>query len=139
MREYGKEDIYKPKRINNTIIYSNLRQSARTCNTTWYCYSLYRNSKEGRKEKYIYRYSNCIVVGYQFFAFSKVLPVQLEYFVLEYATPDTSLIQVRGNTRGTKFFTTRRSQRINNPSTTTHSIYHCDICILHVVKAYQHL
>ena len=27
MREYGKEDIYKPKKISNTAIYSNLPQS----------------------------------------------------------------------------------------------------------------
>ena len=27
MREYSKEDIYKPKRISNTVIYSNLPQS----------------------------------------------------------------------------------------------------------------
>ena len=27
MREYGKEDIYKPKRTSNTAIYSNLLQS----------------------------------------------------------------------------------------------------------------
>ena len=32
--------------------------------TIWYCNNLYYNSKEGRKEKYIYGYSNCIVVGY---------------------------------------------------------------------------
>ena len=60
--------------------------------------------------------------------------MQLEYFVLEHATPDTSLTQVRGNTQGTTFLATRRSQRINNPSTTPHSTYHCDICILHVIK-----
>ena len=29
---------------------------------------------------------------------------------------------------------TRRSWRINHPLTTPHSIYYCDICILHVVK-----
>ena len=28
MREYGKEDIYKPKRTSNTAIYSNLPQSS---------------------------------------------------------------------------------------------------------------
>ena len=28
MREYSKEDIYKPKRTSNTAIYSNLLQSA---------------------------------------------------------------------------------------------------------------
>ena len=28
MREYGKEDIYKPKKTSNTTIYGNLRQSA---------------------------------------------------------------------------------------------------------------
>ena len=28
MREYGKEDIYKPKKISNTTIYSNLLRSA---------------------------------------------------------------------------------------------------------------
>ena len=27
MREYGKEDIYKPKKTSNTAIYGNLRQS----------------------------------------------------------------------------------------------------------------
>ena len=74
MREYGKEDIYKPKRTNNTAIYGNLlqstaicgnlRQSTRTYNTTCYYYDQYRNSKEGREDKCVYRYSNCIVIGY---------------------------------------------------------------------------
>jgi hypothetical protein len=72
MREYGKEDIYKPKRISNTAIYSNLLQSlvissnlpvpiilpgtATACTVT--------ARKERRKEKYVYRYSNYIVIGY---------------------------------------------------------------------------
>src|SRR6266700_3955044 len=90
----------------STAIYGNLRQFACTCNTTWYYHNLYCNSKDGREEKCVYGFSNCIVVGYQFFAFSKVLPVSLEYVVLEYASPDASLIWVRGNTRGTVFFTT---------------------------------
>ena len=115
-------------------ICGNLRQPARTYNTTWYCYNQYCNSKEGRKDKYIYRYLNYIIIGYQFFAFFKVLPVQLEYFVLEHATPNTSLTWVRGNTQGTTFLVIYRSQRINNPFITPHSIYYCDICILHVVK-----
>ena len=48
----------------STAICGNLRQPARTCNTTWYCHDQYRNSKEGRKDKYIYKYSNYVVVGY---------------------------------------------------------------------------
>ena len=61
MRKYGKEDIYKPKKISNTAIYGNLPQSlaisgnlpvpitlpgtATACTVT--------ARKEGRKEKYI--------------------------------------------------------------------------------------
>ena len=72
MREYGKEDIYKPKRTSNTVICGNLPQSpaisgnlpvpvtlpgtATACTVT--------ARKEGRKEKCVYRYLNCIVVGY---------------------------------------------------------------------------
>ena len=32
--------------------------------TIWYYYDLYHNSKEGRKEKCVYRYLNCMVVRY---------------------------------------------------------------------------
>ena len=147
MREYSKEDICKPKRTSNTVIYSNLLQSlvifsnlpvpvtlpgtATACTVT--------ARKEGRKEKCIYRCSNCIVVGYQFFAFSKVLPVQLEYFVLEHVTPDTSLTWVKGNTRGITFLATRRFQRINIHL--QHRIVHIIViyvfCIL--LKSYQQL
>jgi hypothetical protein len=61
MREYGKEDIYKPKKISNTAIYVNLPQStvisgnlpipitlpgtATACTVT--------ARKEGRKSAYI--------------------------------------------------------------------------------------
>jgi hypothetical protein len=58
MREYGKEDIYKPKRTSNTIIYSNLPQSLAISgnlpvsvilpSTTTACTVTAR--KEGRKE-----------------------------------------------------------------------------------------
>ena len=93
----------------STAIYGNLRQFACTCNTTWYYHNLYRNSKDGREEKCVYGFSNCIVVGYQFFTFSKVLLVSLEYIVLKYASPDASLIWVRGNTQRTIFPITCRS------------------------------
>ena len=72
MCKYGKEDIYKPKRTSNTAIYRNLPQSAVISSnllvpvtlpgTTTACTVTVR--KEGRKEKYIYGYSNCIVIGY---------------------------------------------------------------------------
>ena len=53
-----------------------------------------RVRKEGRKEKRIYRFLDCIAVEYQFFAFSKVLPVSLEYVALDNSSlsPNTSLI-----------------------------------------------
>ena len=72
MREYGKEDIYKPKRTSNTIIYSNLPQSLVifgnlpvpvTLPGTATAYTVTAR-KEGRKEKYIYRYLNCIIIKY---------------------------------------------------------------------------
>jgi hypothetical protein len=72
MREYGKEDICKPKRTNNTAICRNLPQSpvifgnlpvpVTLPSTTIACTVTAR--KEGRKEKCIYRYLNCIVVEY---------------------------------------------------------------------------
>ena len=34
-----------------------------------------RTRKKGKKEKHIYKFLNCIAIGYQFFAFSKILPV----------------------------------------------------------------
>jgi hypothetical protein len=72
MREYSKEDIYKPKRTSNTVIYNNLLQSPVISSnlpvpvilpsTTIACTITAR--KEGRKEKCVYRCSNYIVVGY---------------------------------------------------------------------------
>ena len=62
MREYGKEDIYKPKRTNNTAISRNL-PVAITLPGTATAYTVTAR-KEGRKEKYVYRYLNCIVIGY---------------------------------------------------------------------------
>ena len=72
MREYGKEDIYKYKRTSNTAIYSNLLQSTAISsnlpvpvilpNTATACTVTAR--KEGRKEKCMYRYLNCIVIEY---------------------------------------------------------------------------
>ena len=65
MREYGKEDIYKPKRISNTAIYSNLRQSTAIFSnlpvpvtlpsTATACTVTVRKEgrKEGRKSAYI--------------------------------------------------------------------------------------
>ena len=61
MREYGKEDIYKPKRTSNTAIYSNLLQSAAisgnlpvpvTLPGTATAYTVTAR-KEGRKSAYI--------------------------------------------------------------------------------------
>ena len=53
-----------------------------------------RAKKEGRKEKRVYGFSDYIAVGYQFFAFSKVLSVLLEYIALDDSSlsPDASLI-----------------------------------------------
>jgi hypothetical protein len=72
MREYGKEDICKLKRISNTAICNNLPQSPAISgnlpvpitlpSTATACTVTAR--KEGRKEKCVYGYSNCIVVGY---------------------------------------------------------------------------
>jgi hypothetical protein len=72
MREYGKEDIYKPKRISNTVICSNLLQSLAISSNLLVPITLPSTAiactvtarKEGRKEKCVYRCSNCIVVGY---------------------------------------------------------------------------
>src|SRR6266700_2968966 len=47
---------------------------------------------------------------------------------------DASLIWVRGNTRRISFLQPVDLRRIKHPSTTPHSTYHCDICILHIVK-----
>ena len=61
MREYGKEDIYKPKKISNTAIYSNLLQSVAisgnlpvpiTLSGTATAYTITAR-KEGRKSAYI--------------------------------------------------------------------------------------
>ena len=61
MREYSKEDIYKPKRTSNTTIYSNLLQSAAifsnlpvpvTLPSTATAYTV-TVRKEGRKSVYI--------------------------------------------------------------------------------------
>ena len=48
----------------SAVICGNLWQPARIYNITWYCHDQYRNSKEGRKDKYIYRYLNYIVIEY---------------------------------------------------------------------------
>ena len=62
MRECGKEDIYKPKRISNTIISSNLPLPVTLLGTAT-AYTITAR-KEGRKEKCVYRYSNYIIIGY---------------------------------------------------------------------------
>ena len=65
MREYGKEDIYKLKRISNTAIYSNLQQSTAIYSNlpvpvtlpgtaTAYTITVRKEGrKEGRKSVYI--------------------------------------------------------------------------------------
>jgi hypothetical protein len=72
MHKYSKEDVYKPKRISNTAICNNLLQSLAifgnlpvpiTLPGTTTAYTVTAR-KEGKKEKCVYRYSNCIVVGY---------------------------------------------------------------------------
>jgi hypothetical protein len=72
MREYGKEDVYKPKKTSNTIIYNNLPQSPAIFgnlpvpitlpSTTTAC--TVTAKKERKKKKCIYKCLNCIVIGY---------------------------------------------------------------------------
>ena len=61
MREYSKEDIYKPKKTSNTAIYSNLPQSAAISGNLFVFVTLpsiatactITARKEGRKSAYI--------------------------------------------------------------------------------------
>ena len=91
--------IYSSRPISitppNTSLY-NLEQSR----TIQYCYDLYYDSKEGNKEKCVYRCLNCIVVGCQFLYIFKVPPVQLEYCIRAYECWTLPLTLVSFGSRG---------------------------------------
>ena len=80
-----------------TAMYGNMRQSG----TIWYYHDLYYNRTEKRKrEKCVYGCLNCMVVGYQFFVFPKVLLVSLEYCIRVYGCYTLLLTLVLFGLRG---------------------------------------